>query len=359
MDKKLNVPLYARAALLSVVFFAFGYGMYLGQNIILPLVYAAILAILLNPLVDYLTRKKMNRVLAISISVVFATIIVLGIVYIIIVQLAVFSDTFPQFMTKFNLMFNDTMNWISEKFGIDKTVINNWLEETESHEMNHFSIGKQISRVGNAFVTIMLLPVYLIMILYYKPLFLEFIKKLFKAEHHNAIADILENSKNIIQSYLIGLFFEMIIIAILNSAGLLLIGLDYAILLGILGALLNVIPYLGGIIGVAIFMIVALVTKSPIYMMYVLGLYSAIQFLDNNYIIPRIVASRVQINSLVSVLVVLIGGAIWGVAGMFLSIPITAIVKVIFDHVDHLKPWGFLLGNTLPTTPKTVFFKKK
>ena len=102
-------------------------------------------------------------------------------------------------------------------------------------------------------------------------------------------------------------------------------------------------------IGVVIFMGIALVTKSPIYMVYVLALYSIIQFIDNNYIMPKIVASRVQINAFISVIVVLIGGALWGLSGMFLSIPLTAIMKVIFDHIEPLKPWGFLLGNTIPS----------
>jgi predicted PurR-regulated permease PerM len=129
----------------------------------------------------------------------------------------------------------------------------------------------------------------------------------------------------------------------------LILDIDYAILLGILGAILNVIPYLGGIIGVIIFMIIALVTKSPVYMVYVSILYSVIQFIDNNYIVPKIVASRVQINAFVSIIVVFIGGALWGLSGMFLSIPLTAILKVIFDHIDFLKPWGFFLGNIVPT----------
>jgi predicted PurR-regulated permease PerM len=140
----------------------------------------------------------------------------------------------------------------------------------------------------------------------------------------------------------------MVIIAFLNSLGLLILDIDYAILLGVLGAVLNVIPYIGGVIGVVIFMGIALVTKTPIYMVYVMALYSIIQFIDNNFIIPKIVASRVQINAFVSVIVILIGGVLWGLSGMFLSIPITAILKVVFDHVDSLKPWGFLLGNSLP-----------
>lgn len=83
-------------------------------------------------------------------------------------------------------------------------------------------------------------------------------------------------------------------------------------------------------------------------------MYFIIQFVDNNFIIPKIVASRVQINAFVSISVVFVGGIIWGIPGMFLSIPITAILKVIFDHVEGLKPWGFLLGDIVPTKQKKV-----
>jgi predicted PurR-regulated permease PerM len=188
---------------------------------------------------------------------------------------------------------------------------------------------------------------------------MEFIRKLFRLEHHAAVAEVLTNSKKIIQSYLVGLFFEMIIIAVLNSAGLLLLGIDYAIILGITGAILNIIPYIGGLIAIALPMSVAFVTKNSItYPILVFCIYIFIQFIDNHYIIPRIVASRVKINALVSIIVVLIGGALWGIPGMFLSIPLIAILKVVFDHVEPLKPWGYLLGNTVPSATKYSFIKK-
>ena len=126
--------------------------------------------------------------------------------------------------------------------------------------------------------------------------------------------------------------------------------------------LLNVIPYIGGIIAVALPMMVALVTKpSPWYAFYVLVAYYIIQLIDNNYIVPYIVASKVKINALFSVIVVLAGNALWGVPGMFLSMPLLAIVKLICDHIEPLKPWGFLLGDTMPPILKikTIFKKIK
>jgi predicted PurR-regulated permease PerM len=148
----------------------------------------------------------------------------------------------------------------------------------------------------------------------------------------------------------------------MNTAALLILGIEYAILLGIIGAVLNLIPYIGGLVAVALPMIVALATKSTAwYAFYVMGAYYFIQLIDNNYIVPYIVASKVKINALFSIIVVFVGNAIWGITGMFLSIPLLAILKLFFDHIDSLKPWGFLLGDTMPPilTIKPILNKLK
>jgi predicted PurR-regulated permease PerM len=176
------------------------------------------------------------------------------------------------------------------------------------------------------------------------------------------VGDMIKQTKSVIQRYLIGLIIEAIIIAIMDSAGLLILGIDYAILLGIIGALLNVIPYIGGIVAVALPMMIAIATKStPLYALYVLGIYYFIQLIDNHYIFPKIVASKVKINMLFAIIVVLAGNALWGVPGMFLSMPLLAIIKLICDHIEPLKPYGFLLGDTMPPILKIkkIFSKIK
>ena len=360
MDISFKMPFFAKVALIFISIFAFVFTMHIGQSIIIPILYAMILAILLNPLVNYLISKKVNKIIAISFAVVIAILGVLIILYIIYSQVSMFSETYPQLKQKFNVTSEQLLHWISGKFKIRHSKINIWIKETEAKAISNFEIGEKLTEVGQSLIIGMLLPVYLFMILYYKPLLLEFIRKLFRVEDQIAVAEIFSNTKRIIQSYLVGLFFEMIIIAVLNSAGLLLLGIDYAIILGITGAILNIIPYIGGIIAIALPMIIAFVTKDSLtYPVLVFFVYIFIQFIDNHYIIPKIVASRVQINALISIIVVLIGGAIWGIPGMFISIPLTAIVKVIFDHIEPLKPWGFLLGNIVPTTSRFSFSKKK
>jgi predicted PurR-regulated permease PerM len=140
----------------------------------------------------------------------------------------------------------------------------------------------------------------------------------------------------------------------------LILGIDYALLIGILGGLLNIIPYVGGLVAVALPIMVALVTKSShLYVLYVMAAYYFIQLVDNNYIVPKIVASKVKINALFAIIVIIGGNALWGLPGMFLSLPLLAIVKVICDHIEALKPWGFLLGDTMPPILKIKpIFKK-
>jgi predicted PurR-regulated permease PerM len=358
METSLKIPFYARAALIFISALALLFILHIGKDIILPILYATILAIVLNPLVNYLMRKKINKLIAISMAVLLAILVAVGILYILSTQLSTFSESYPPLKQKFNATSREFVHWVSEKLNIRVSKINAWTKETQSEAIDDFAVGDTLVEAGEMIMISMLLPVYLFMILYYKPLLLEFIRRLFKSEHHITVTAVLASSKNIIQTYLVGLFFELIIVAILNSAGLLLLGIEYAIILGVMGAILNLIPYIGGIIAIALPMAIAFVTKDSLtYPVLVFFVYLFIQFIDNNFIVPRIVAARVQINALISVIAVLIGGALWGISGMFLSIPVTAILKVIFDHIESMKPWGFLLGDIVPTTPKFSFSK--
>jgi predicted PurR-regulated permease PerM len=360
METPLRIPFYAKSALIFVSVFAFVSIMYIGQDIIIPIVYATIFAILLNPFVNFLTRKKVSRIFAIIIVVMVALLVVITILYFLFSGITMFSESYPKFKIKLDETSDQLVKWASQEFGYGRSKINKWLIETRSKTISNFANGETLSQLGQISITLVLIPVYLFMILYYKSLLLEFIRKLFRSEHHVAVVAVLSNSKNIIQSYLVGLTIEMLIMAVLNSAALLLLGIEYAIILGILAAILNIIPYIGGIIATLLPMFIAFVTKdSLIYPALVFVVTIFIQFIDNNYIVPKIVASRVQINALISIIGVLIGGALWGVSGMFLSIPLLAILKVIFDHIEPLKPWGFLFGNIVPTNSKFSFIKRK
>lgn len=355
-----KIPFYAKVALVFIGLFAFFYTMSIGQHIIIPIIYAAIFAILLNPIVNFLIRKGMNKIISISLVVFVALVALIGLLILFSSQMKMFSETYPQLKEKFALSSGELIKWISEKFNINQNIITTWIKENKTDAIDNFAFEEKITEAGRMLFVGMLIPVYVYLILYYKGFLLEFVRKLFRKEHQLSVGEVLTGTKTIIQSYVVGLFFELLIMSVLNAVGLLILGIPYAIILGVIGAFLNIIPYLGGIIAIALPMIIAYVTKDSItYPMLVLVIYLFIQFIDNNYIVPFVVAKRVKINALISVIVVIIGGTLWGISGMFLSIPLTAIVKVIFDHIETLKPWGFLLGDIVPTVSKHSFPKLK
>ena len=341
-----KLPLNARISFAIIILFGISYFLYVAQDILIPIVMATILAVLLNPIVIFLESKKIKKFFAIFFTVLISFILVTSFLFFLISQASSLSDALPILKKKFNESSAEIITLIAEKTNLKESKIQAWILDQQKNQIKDFKIGEKISSVGNVMVTIFLMPVYLVMILYYKPLLLEFFRKLFRNKDFIAVEEILLNTKKIIQSYVVGLFIEFVIIAFLNSLGLFIIGIPYAFLLGVIGALLNLIPYLGALIAATIYMTIAFITMPPIFVVYVLIMYVVIQLIDNNLIIPRIVASRVQINALASIISVTIGGAIWGIPGMFLSIPLIAIVKVICDHIYSLNAWGFLLGDS-------------
>ena len=346
-----TLPFYAKASIFFVGLSALLAILYIAQGIIVPLIFSFIIAILLHPVVNFFVRLRINRIVSIIITLLLTVLIIVGFIALIYSQAVSFSDSWPIFVKKFTEILNQTISSASHYFNIRPSIIHAWIDKTQRELINIDGtlIGQTIVSVGSVLAAIVLVPVYIFVILYYQPHLIEFIHQLFDESHKNQVNTIVTQTKSVIQHYLVGLIIEAIIVAVLNTAGLMLLGIQYAILLGVLGAVLNMIPYIGGIIAVALFMMVALVTKdSPWFALYVLGVHSLVQIIDNDYIVPKIVASKVKINALFSILVVLIGNILWGIPGMFLSLPLLAIVKVIFDHIESTKPWGYLLGDTMP-----------
>lgn len=356
MISNMKFPFYAKVSFIIIGLFVFILMLDIGQHIIAPIIYSTIIAILLSPLVDFFVKRKMNRIIAITLSLLIISLLIISILLFLTTRLNQFSETFPMLVDKFYELLNQAVKWASQNFNISTRKINAYITETklEMLDASRSSIAITLSSIGDALVVLVLIPVYVFMILFYQPLLLDFIRKVFGEHNKKEVNEVLGSTKTIVQRYLIALLIEAAIIATLNTIGLLFIGIEYAILLGVIGAILNVIPYLGGVIATVLYMIVALVTKdSASYMLYVFVLYLAIQLIDNNFIVPKLVGSKVKINALVSIVAVIAGGALWGIGGMFLSLPITAIAKLIFDRIEPLKPWGFLLGDTMP--PITIF----
>lgn len=348
-------PFYLKATLIVIGLYFLMVTLYIAQLIVVPLIFAGIIAILLSPLVALLVRIHIPRIIAIVLSILILIAIIGGVILLISLQLVKFGESLPLLLDKSQEALGRFVQWISTTFHMKPSEVNAYIEEAKTGIVDGSKayLGESLSGIGNGLVVLFLVPVYIFMILYYRPLLLEFIRKVFGKDNKSEVNEVLNSTKGIIQQYLVALFIEAVIVAVLNTLGLMLIGIEYALLFGIIGAVLNFIPYIGGIVAISLPMMLALSTHSASSAVLVLLVFAIIQFIDNNYILPKLVGSRVKINALVSIVVVIAGGALWGIPGMFLSIPITAIVKVIFDHIDSLKPWGFLLGDSMP--PLTNF----
>lgn len=355
---KKEYPFYIKS---TVVLLGLVLGVYILINlrdILVPVAFSVVIAILLNPVVNKLKRFKLSHVVAISVTLLLTIIIVASIFYLLSSQIAGFADNMPLLKSKFAMLLHQLQEWLQARFGIaiqkQVQLLNEALNSSKT------LIGSTLGTALGTLTIVILLPVYTFMLLFYKSLILNFLYEVFATENAGQVHEILNQTKTSIQSYMVGLLLEALIIAILNSIALMILGVKYAILLGVIGALLNMIPYLGGIIAIALPVLIATITKDGFSTQFgIIIAYTIIQFVDNNFIVPRVVSSKVQINALFSIIIVLLGGAMWGISGMFLSIPIVAIIKIIFDRIEGLKPWGKLLGDEVPTRHLGQFLHRR
>lgn len=353
----IKFPAYFKITTILLGLVLFFYILWLAQDILKPLVFALILAILLNPVVIFFQRFGIGRVISIIISVLMLCLVIAGILFFIGSQVSMFREALPELQNKFFVLSEKFIRWASETFSVPREQLLEWLNEQKSASLSGAGgmVGNTLVNLSGVLVTFLLVPVYIFLFLFYKPLLLDFAGRVFSTEKHRTVAEILQNTRTVIQHYLVGLMVEMLIMTTLYTIVLLIIGVHYAFVLAVIGALLNLIPYIGGLIALSLAVLTALVTGTPMQALFTVCGYVVVQAIDNNFLVPMIVASKVKVNALISILVVLVWGAMWGVAGMFLSIPITAIMKVIFDKVKPLKPYGFLLGDTMPPSGKKVF----
>ncbi|GAB3571675.1 AI-2E family transporter [Hymenobacter daeguensis] len=343
--RELQFPLYVKAPLVLLGLSLLVFTLHIAGEIIFPLVFAAIFAIMLHPVEQWLRRRRVPNLLAITLTVVLGVAVVLGLVYFISMEAAQLSDQMPMFKKKFAETWSQVHEWLQSRFGVSDQKLQGWMSEAGTKAQG--LLGGTLSAVSGLVVSFTLIPVYIFLLFLYQKRLVDFLVQAFSGRRRDTgVSEVLRESKAAIQSYMVGLLIEGSIVAALNVTVLLLIGVPYALLLGVMGALLNFIPYVGGMIAIALPMLMAFVAHAGYgHALAVLGAYVLIQFVDNHYLIPRIVASKIKVNALVAIVGVLVGNAIGGVAGMFLALPVIAIVKIVFDRIEPLKPWGMVLGD--------------
>jgi predicted PurR-regulated permease PerM len=351
-------PFYLKSTTILFGLILFVYALTNLRQILVPVSFALLLAILLNPIVNRLEKWRVPKIWSIILALLVALIFITGIGYFLSTEITGFSDELPVLKKKFFELSVQFQHEINQRFGINTQKQNQYISEAEAG-MKPW-LGATLTTVAGSLSLLFLLPVYGFLLLFYKGLILNFLYEIFEDKNSKEVALVLTQTKNAIQSYTLGLLLEALAVAALNSLALLLLGVKYYLLLGVLGALLNIIPFIGGILAVLLPLTIATITKDGFQtQLWVIIAYIIIQFIDNHFLVPYIVSSRVKINALVSILIVLGGAAVWGVPGMFLSIPFIGVLKIIFDRVPGLKPWGKLLGSEMPVGQRRSFYKTK
>jgi predicted PurR-regulated permease PerM len=339
-------PFYLRATVILFGLVLCSYALANLRGILIPFSFALFLAILLNPLTDRLMKWKLSRVPAIAISLVLAIVVISGIWYFLADQTMHFTDQLPALEKKTSELIGRLQQYLLLHFSIPLSKQAEYLTQAKA-AIKPF-LGELLGTMAGTMGTVFLLPVYTFLMLYYKTLILNFLYEIFAEENAEEVNTVLKQVKGAIQSYMYGLLIEGLIVATLNAIALFILGVPYAILLAVLGALLNVLPFFGGILAALLPIIVATITKDGYNTQIGIAIaYIVIQFTDNHFLIPYIVSAKVKINALLSVVAVLLGGAVWGLSGMFLSIPFIGVLKIIFDRIPEMQPWGRLLGDKI------------
>jgi len=305
---------------------------------------------LLLPFNNFL-EKKLSRVWAISVSLIISLSILISLIYFFTIHIAGFVDDLPQIKSQLNRHLRTVQTWAYHQFHLTRVEQKQYIDKATSQIQGKDGtgfLGLTLITITNSIIFIILLPIYTFLILYYRNMIRKFLVSIFKDHHREHVIAVIRESKLIVQGYMAGLLIEMGIVTLINYAGFLIIGIKYAFFLALLSAILNMIPYIGMLIATIICILVTLTTSSNISDIgWLVAVLIIVQIFDNNFIMPKIVSSRVKINALITIFGVLAGGAVAGVSGMFLSIPFIAIIKVIFDRIEPLKPWGEILGDDI------------
>lgn len=271
---------------------------------------------------------------------------VVGIVYIVGTQIGGLTSDWPLLKNQINDSAKDVQHWIQATFHVDAQKQMDYIDNTTNKIMASGTavLGTTFGAVGSLFLFYSFIIVFTFFILFYRKLLLSFLLGAFKGDNDIVVFDIVENVQSIIRQYIIGLLIEMVIVSTVACLVFWIIGIKYALLLGILTGLFNIIPYIGIFSAAALSTLITFATGAVTKALLVLGCVIGIHALDANLLLPMIVGSKVRLNALITFLGIILGEMLWGLSGMFLSIPTIAILKIIFDRIESLKPWGFLLG---------------
>ena len=344
--KEIKLPFVVKLALVLVSILALGYLAKIGKGVLAPLFFSALMALLFLPFANFLERKlRFSRTISTFSALLVMLGFLTGLVYFFSSQLSDFANDLPVLKAQVSSSFNDLQIWVSKTFNLNfakqMTYINQALENILSS--TGLILGFTVSMFSSTMAFFIFSALFFIFILNYRRVLYQFTISIFQEQHFEKVNEGIMEIQKIIKEYISGLFIQIIIVTIFTSVLLSVLGVKYAILLGVLTGLMNVIPYVGIIFSAAIACLISFATGGNHTLLVLLG-YLVIHAIDGNVILPLVVGSKVKINALFTFIGLLIGEELWGISGMFLSIPFLAILKIIFERVEGLKPWGKVLG---------------
>lgn len=347
MHKFLSLPFYLKLSATLVSIFVLGYIMYLGQIIIVPLILGLLFALLLVPVCAWQERKlHFPRFLASIVSLLFLSGLIVSLFLVLGAQLTQVKEDWPLFENQIYNEISAFQKWITSTFNIGYSEQHQYFNETISKSVDKGTavLGAALSSLSSLFILFVFTFLYALFLLIYRKHILQFFILLNGVKHEGLVIEIVREIQFVVKKYLIGLAIQMLIVSILVFFLLSFMGIKYNLMLAILTGVFNVLPYVGIFVSILIIAIITFATSSVTNLIFVVVGLWIIHIFDSNFIVPKIVGSKVKVNSFFALLAIVFGELMWGVSGMFLAIPMLAIVKIISDRIFDLKPWGFLLG---------------
>ena len=341
-------PFYLKLAMVLFSILAIGYLSILGREILSPLLFGLLFALLLLPLARYFEIKfKFHRNAASGIAVLIMLAAIAGIGFIVSTQITRLSENLPLLQEEILNSLHNFQQWISDTFQINiakqMDYVNSATTKLEGTTPN--VIGATVDSLSSLLLFLVFVMLDTFFLLIYRRRLLIFLVGVFKEEDSPIVYDIVRTVQLIIRKYLVGLLIEMTTVAIVCCSVFLIIGIKYAILLGLITALFNIVPYIGIFTALALNIIITFATTAvATKVILVIITVVAMHLIDSNILLPLIVGSKVRINAFITLLGIVVGEMLWGISGMFLSIPVIAIAKIIFERIENLRPWGLLLG---------------
>ena len=321
--------------------------MYFTQAVTVPMAFGLLIAIVMYPFCQKLENLKWPRSLAITVCLIFVFLIVAGLVALLAWQVDEFQKEMPSITTKTKVVWLQLQQWLQLHLHLTQENMNGWIVKTgaEIASKTGIILLSTFNITANLLFNAFIIPLFAALFLFYRGLMLKSLYELFGEPNRQIVQNVTHQAVQTYHNYIKGLLLVYLSVGVLNSIGLAIIGIEYAILFGFIASILTIIPYVGIMVGALIPISVAWISHDSIwYPLAVIGVLSVVQYLEANVIFPVVVGSQLKVNTLASIVALFIGGVIWGVSGMVLFLPFVAILKIIADHVPSWKPVSTILG---------------